>query len=91
MRNQIQAAERIGIRAYTINSANQDEFSSQAHTVLHYLGQLREAIRHGLLHTFDRSSLASFLQQAGSLTPRILPAFDGHAFFAIIEKGKSAG
>lgn len=28
MRNQIQAAERIGIRAYTINSANQDEWQT---------------------------------------------------------------
>ena len=73
-----------------LHRANQDEFSPQAQIVLHYLGRLREAIRHGLLHTFDRSSLASFLQQAGTLTPRILPAFDGHALLAIIEKGKSA-
>ncbi len=73
-----------------LQRANQDEFSPQAHIVLHYLGRLREAIRHGLLHTFDRSSLASFLQQAGILTPRILPALDGHALFAVIEKGKSA-
>ena len=73
-----------------LHRANQDEFSPQAQIVLHYLGQLREAIRHGLLHTFDRPSLASFLQQAGILTPRILPALDGHALFAVIEKGKSA-
>jgi PAS domain S-box-containing protein len=73
-----------------LHRANQDEFSPQAHIVLHYLGRLREAIRHGLLHTFDRSSLASFLHQAGILTPRILPAFDGHALFAIIEKDKSS-
>jgi ubiquinone/menaquinone biosynthesis C-methylase UbiE len=73
-----------------LHRANQDEFSPQAHIVLHYLGRLREAIRHGLLHTFDRSSLASFIQQAGILTPRILPAIDGHALFAVIEKEKSA-
>jgi len=73
-----------------LHRANQDEFSPQAQIVLHYLGRLREAIRHGLLHTFDRPSLASFLQQAGILTPRILPALDGHALFAVIEKGKSA-
>jgi ubiquinone/menaquinone biosynthesis C-methylase UbiE len=72
-----------------LRRASQDEFSPQAHIVLHYLGRLREAIRHGLLHTFDRPSLASFLQQAGILTPRILPALDGHALFAVIEKGKS--
>jgi ubiquinone/menaquinone biosynthesis C-methylase UbiE len=69
-----------------LHTASQDEFSPQAHTVLHYLGRLREAIRHGLLHTFDQSSLASLLQQAGILTPRILLALDGQAFFAVIEK-----
>jgi hypothetical protein len=73
-----------------LHRANQDEFSPQAHTVLHYLGRLREAIRHGLLHTFNQPSLASLLQQAGILTPRILLALDGQAFFAVIEKGKSA-
>jgi SAM-dependent methyltransferase len=72
-----------------LQRANQDEFSPQAHIVLHYLGRLREAIRHGLLHTFDRASLTSFLQQADIRTPRILPALDGHALFAVIEKSKS--
>jgi hypothetical protein len=43
-----------------------------------------------LLHTFDQFSLASFLQQAGILRPRILPALDGHALLAVIEKDKSA-
>ncbi|MEO5631270.1 MAG: PilZ domain-containing protein [Nitrospiraceae bacterium] len=73
-----------------LQRANQDEFSPQAQIVLHYLGRLREAIRHGLLHTFDRSSLTSFLQHAGILTSRILPAFDGHALFAVIEKDQSS-
>ena len=73
-----------------LHRSNQDEFSPQAHAVLHSLGQLREAIRHGLLHTFDRSSLASFLQQAGLLTSRILPALDGHGLFAVIEKEQSS-
>ncbi len=73
-----------------LQRANQDEFSPQAQIVLHYMGRLREAIRHGLLHTFDRSSLTSFLQQAGILTSRILPALDRHALFAVIEKDQSA-
>jgi SAM-dependent methyltransferase len=73
-----------------LHRANQDEFSPQAQVVLHYLGRLREAIRHGVLHTFDRSSLASLLQLAGILSPRILPALDGQALCAVIEKGKSA-
>jgi PAS domain S-box-containing protein len=74
-----------------LRKASQDEFSPHAHIVLHYLGRLRESIRHGLLHTFSRSMLTSLLQQAGALTPRILPALDGHAFIAVIEKSKSAG
>jgi ubiquinone/menaquinone biosynthesis C-methylase UbiE len=73
-----------------LHRANQDEFSPQAQLVIQYLGRLREAIRHGLLHTFDRSSLTWFLKQAGiPLMPRILPVLDGHAFLAIIEKDKS--
>ncbi|THJ23015.1 MAG: methyltransferase domain-containing protein [Nitrospira sp. CG24E] len=74
-----------------LHRGNQDEFSPQAQLLLQYLGRLREAIRHGLLHTFDRSSLTSFLQKAGIQKPRILPALDGHALLAIIEKDKSAG
>jgi ubiquinone/menaquinone biosynthesis C-methylase UbiE len=73
-----------------LQRANQDEFSPQAQIVLHYLGRLREAIRYGLLHTFDRFSLTSFLQQAGILTSRILPALDGHALVAVIEKDQSS-
>jgi PAS domain S-box-containing protein len=66
--------------------ANQDEFSSQAQPVLHYLGRLREAIRHGILHTFDQAALASLLRQTGSTTFRISPIFDGHAYVAIVGK-----
>jgi len=73
-----------------LHRAHQDEFSPQAQMVIQYLGRVREAIRHGLLHTFDQSSLAWFLRQAGiPLIPRILPVLDGHAFLAIIEKDKS--
>lgn len=73
-----------------LHRANQDEFSPQAQMLLHYLGRLREAIRHGLLHTFKQSSLSSFLLQAGIVAPRILPVLEGQAFLAIIEKSKSA-
>ena len=73
-----------------LHRGNQDEFSPQAQILLLYLGRLREAIRHGLLHTFDRSSLTSFLEKAGVLKPRILPVLNGHALLAIIEKDKSA-
>jgi SAM-dependent methyltransferase len=73
-----------------LRRANQDEFGPQAQIVIQYLGRLREAIRHGVLHTFDRSSLAWLLRHSGTpLIPRILPVLDGHAFLAVIEKDKS--
>lgn len=71
--------------------ANQDEFGPQSQPVLHYLGRLREAIRHGILHTFDRVSLTSLLRQSGQLSFRIDPIFDGQAFVVIVGKRISSG
>lgn len=71
-----------------LHRANQDEFGTQAQIVLHYLGRLREAIRHGLLHTFDRETLSHLLQQSGVATPHITSILNGHAFLAIVEKGE---
>ena len=74
-----------------LQRTNQDNFSPEAEILLHYLGELREAIRQGLLHIFDQQSLASLLLRAGDVTPTILPTLDGQALLAIIEKDKSAG
>ena len=71
-----------------LRSVHQDEFGTEAQIVLHYLGRLREAIRHGLLHTFDRISLSHLLQQSGIAVPRISSVFNGQAFLAIVEKGE---
>jgi SAM-dependent methyltransferase len=71
--------------------AGQDEFGPQAQVVLHYLGRLREAIRHGILHTFDRISLASLLRHSGKQSFRISPIFDGQAFAVIAGKRISSG
>jgi SAM-dependent methyltransferase len=70
--------------------ANQDEFSPQAQPVLHYLGRFREAIRHGILHTFTQVSLTSLLRQAGRLSFRVSPIFNGQAFVVIVGKRISA-
>jgi hypothetical protein len=67
---------------------HQDEFGTEAQVVLHYLGRLREAIRHGLLHTFDRITLSHLLQQSGIAVPHISSVFNGQAFLAIVEKGE---
>lgn len=73
-----------------LQRTNQDDFSPEAEILLHYLGELREAIRQGLLHIFDQQSLTSLLLRVGAVTPTILPTLDGQALFAIIEKDKSA-
>ncbi|HEU4684660.1 MAG TPA: PilZ domain-containing protein [Nitrospira sp.] len=66
--------------------ANQDEFSPAAQPVLHYLGRLREAIRHGILHTYSQPALTALLGQTGMTTFRISPTFDGQAFVVIVGK-----
>lgn len=71
-----------------LRSVHQDEFGTEAQNVLHYLGRLREAIRHGLVHTFDRPALSQLLQQSGIAVPRVSSIFNGQAFLAIVEKGE---
>jgi SAM-dependent methyltransferase len=69
-----------------LRRANQDEFETHAQIVLHYLGRLREAICHGLLHTFDRETLSHLLQQSGVAAPHITSVLNGQAFLAVVEK-----
>ena len=71
--------------------AGHDEFSAPVQIVLHYLGRLREAIRHGLLHSFERNELARLLIHAGARPLRIVPILDGQLLLAVAQKGKSAG
>ncbi|MDF0645899.1 MAG: PilZ domain-containing protein [Nitrospira sp.] len=66
--------------------ANQDEFGAQPQGVLHYLARLREAIRHGILHTFDHHALASLLRQCGAQPFRISSIFNGQALVAVVGK-----
>lgn len=49
-----------------LRAADHEEFRSPAQIVLHYLGRLHEAIRHGLLHSFERDELAHLLAHAGA-------------------------
>jgi PAS domain S-box-containing protein len=73
-----------------LRQANQDEFSVQAQPLLHYFARLREAIRHGILHTFDEAGLAALLKQCGIASFRILPIFDGQGLVAIVGKQNSS-
>jgi PAS domain S-box-containing protein len=73
-----------------LRHANQDEFNAQSQALLHYFGRLREAIRHGVLHTFDRAALSALLRRSGMTSIRILPIFNGQALAAIVEKRNSS-
>jgi len=68
-----------------------DESSQQAQIVLHCLGRVREAIRQGILHHYERTQLASLLSHAGAKVIQIYPALDNQLLLAIVSKGKSTG
>jgi SAM-dependent methyltransferase len=74
-----------------LRTSGQDEFAPGVQVVLHYLGRLREAIRHGLLHSYERQALEQLLLHAGAIPIRSLPLADGQLLLAIARKGNSAG
>ncbi len=74
-----------------LKAAGQDEFNAPGQIALHYLGRLREAIRHGILHRYGREELAALLFHAGASPVQIRPAFDGQLLVALARKGKSPG
>lgn len=80
-----------GLYRDQLHLAGQDELSASAQIFLHYLGRLREAVRHGLLHSFDREQLSDLLLHAGAVPLRIVPVLDGQLLLATARKGKSAG
>ena len=80
-----------GIYREHLRMAGQDELSASAQIFLHYLGRLHEAIRHGILHAFDREQLSELLRHAGAIPIRIVPILDGQLLLATARMGKSAG
>ncbi len=74
-----------------LRAVGQDEYSAPAQIILHYLGRLREAIRHGLLHSYELNELARLLAHAGARPPRIVPILDGQLLLAVAQKAKSTG
>lgn len=72
-------------------AADHDEFGSPAKIVLHYLGRLREAVRHGLLHNYERDELARLLAHAGAGPIQFFPVLDNQLLLAVVRKTKSAG
>ena len=74
-----------------LHAGGQDEFSPPNQIVLHYLGRLREAIRHGLLHRYERNELARLLVHAGAPPIQIISILDNQFLLAVVQKAKSAG
>ncbi|MFO0705565.1 MAG: PAS domain S-box protein [Nitrospira sp.] len=70
-----------------LQTSGLDELSSTPQVLLHYLGRLHEAIRHGLLHSFSREQLAALLRHAGAEPVRIVPILDGQLLLATARKG----
>ncbi|MDH5667081.1 MAG: PilZ domain-containing protein, partial [Nitrospira sp.] len=68
-----------------------DESSPQSQIVLHFLGRVREAIRQGILHHYERNEFASLLSHAGASVIQIYPALENQLLLAIVRKGKSTG
>ncbi|MFY4729471.1 PilZ domain-containing protein [Nitrospira sp. BLG_2] len=72
-------------------AADHDKFGSPAKIVLHYFGRLREAVRHGLLHNYERDELARLLTHAGAGSIQFYSVLDDQLLLAVVRKTKSAG
>lgn len=74
-----------------LRTEDHNEFDSPAKIALHYLGRLREAVYHGLLHNYERDELARLLTQAGAGSIQFYSVLDNQLLLAIVRKTKSAG
>lgn len=74
-----------------LRASAQDQFGTSAQILLHHLGRLREAVRHGLLHSYERNELTRLLAHAGADPIRVVPTLGNQVLLAVIRKGKSSG
>ena len=74
-----------------LRASAQDQFGTSAQILLHHLGRLREAVRHGLLHSYERNELTRLLAHAGADPIQVVPALGNQVLLAVIRKGKSTG
>lgn len=74
-----------------LRSVSRHEFGSPVSVVLHYLGRLHEAVRHGVLHTYERDELARLLIHAGGSPIQVFSVLDDQLLLAIVRKTKSVG
>lgn len=74
-----------------LRASAQDQFGTSAQILLHHLGRLREAVRHGLLHSYERNELTRLLAHAGADPIQVVPTLGNQVLLAVIRKGKSSG
>lgn len=72
-------------------TTGQDESVAPAQIILHHLGRLREAIRHGLLHSYEPNELTRLLTHAGAGPIQLVPILSDQLLLAIVRKAKSTG
>ncbi len=71
-----------------MKTADHSETAPSNQILLHYLGRLHEALRHGLLHSFDREHLSTLLRHTGAQQAHIVPILNGQLLLATARKGK---
>jgi len=71
---------------HQIHTERQDEFNPQAQSVLLLLGRLHEAIRHGIIHSYEREDFKRLCIKAGGRPLRILSILENQLLLAVIQK-----
>jgi PAS domain S-box-containing protein len=74
-----------------LHALDRDESGAPAQIILHHLGRLREAVRHGLLHSYERNDLARLMVHAGAGPTQIVPILGNQLLLVAVRKGKSTG
>jgi hypothetical protein len=74
-----------------LQTSNQDEFQELHHACLQSLGRMNQALREGLLTSFDAATLASLLSSLRGSLRSLVPVLDNQALLAIVEKPESSG
>jgi ubiquinone/menaquinone biosynthesis C-methylase UbiE len=76
---------------HPLRTADVEVSRSHLQTALRHFGRLREAIRHGVLHHYERHELARLLDHAGGDHIRIYTALDNQLLLAVVRKATSTG
>jgi SAM-dependent methyltransferase len=74
-----------------LRTSNQDEFEEIHHACLQSLGRMNQALREGLLTSFDATTLAALISSLRGSLRSLVPVLDNQALLALVEKQDSSG